>query len=193
MQGYKSDKVPQDRNFSSLPVGYFVREGWIVPPYLSHALQLYRRGYVVFGIQSHYKSTGQMKRTLSWKSNTAKKAIKGDRKVADQYAEQLANFFKHAPCVPYHECKERFPQDALDGSFKAKDKALQAAKLAEAQRKKNEEKRKKREEKRLRKREAERKKLEELPSVNGLTADERECVVLRLVVEKRKQLNTRAY
>lgn len=193
MQGYQPDKVLEDRPYPHLPHGYVVRQGWIVPPYLARALHQFRHGHNVFGMTSryeHFKNPKKNRKTrVSWASDTAKKAIKNDPEVLKTYREQLARFFKHAPCVPYYECKARFPQDALDGSCKAKDKALRAAKLAEAQRKKNEEKRKKREENRLKKREAERKKLEELPSLTGLTAAEREWVVLRMLVEKRKQQN----
>ena len=141
MQGYKPDEVPQDRSFPSLPVGYVVREGWIVPPYLDRALQLYRHGYEVFGVKSLFLKGGtKRQRNVSWSSDTAKKALQ-NQPVKEEYKRQLARFFKHAPCVPYYECRERFPQDALDGSCRAKDKIIRLEALAEEKRKQKEQER----------------------------------------------------
>jgi len=149
MKGYRSDKVLEDRPFPHLPPGYVVREGWIVPPYLDRALHQFRHGHKVFGITSryeHYKNPKKNRKTrVSWASDTAKKAMENDPEILKTYKEQLARFFKHAPCVPYYECKRRFPQDALTGKCKAKDKILRREAEAVKQRQKKERDRKKHE------------------------------------------------
>ena len=95
-----------------LPIGYH-REAtrYVVPSYLQEAFGRFKRGKVVFG--QKWEHLG-----LHWGTKKNRRRIRSDLEVCTKYVQHVDEFFSLAPCVPYYECRDRFPKDALEGNGK---------------------------------------------------------------------------
>ena len=103
LKGFKSNES------GWLPPGYYRDDTkYVIPPYLQPAWKKFLGGDGVYG--RYWKHLG-----LHWGSKKSRRRIKSDLDVRAEYLQDVDEFFSLAPCVPFHECKDRFPKEFFNG------------------------------------------------------------------------------
>ena len=130
LQGYKSDES------GWLPTGYFrCHANYVIPPYLRATWKAFLAGNPVYGKYwfnslAATAQKGQQASGKHWGSKKSKRQVHGNPEVRAEFQQDVDEFFKLMPCVPFTECRDRFPKGWLDGDFEqvqreAREKIIQ--------------------------------------------------------------------
>ena len=111
LQGYKSDES------GWLPTGYFRSHAdYVIPPYLEAAWKSFLAGRPVYGKYwfnslAAMAQKGQQASGKHWGSKKSKKQVHSNPEVRAEFRQDVDEFFRLMPCVPFTECRDRFPED----------------------------------------------------------------------------------
>ena len=117
LQGYKSDES------GWLPTGYFRSHAhYVIPPYLLATWKAFLAGNPVYG-KYWFRSLaptaqkGEQESSKHWGSKKSKRQVHGNPEVLAEFRQDVDEFFKLMPCVPFAECRDRFPKEWFNGDF----------------------------------------------------------------------------
>ena len=121
MQGHQSKNNPLEEDGNGfLPLGYHRDVSkFIIPPYLQGAWKMFLGGEMVFGRKWGNPYAPRWEHS-HWGCKGQRRQRQGNMEVRLEFERQLHEFFRLAPCVPFTECRDRFPEEVHNGDQKKK-------------------------------------------------------------------------